>query len=170
MSNSLWPHEHSPPGFSVHGFSRQEYWSGLPFTSPGDHLDPQIRSRSPALWADSLPTEPLGKPYSQYYSLMYINRVFIITQRATAPISVQFSCSVMSDSLWPHGLHYARLLCPSLTPGAYSNSCPSNQWYNSTTSSSIIPFSSCLQSFPGSQSFQISQFFASDGQSIAVSA
>ena len=73
--------------------------------------------------------------------------------------SVQFSCSVVSDSLWPHESQHARPPCPSPTPGAYSNSCPSRQWCQPTISSSIIPFS-CLQSFPASGSFQMSQFFA----------
>ena len=82
--------------------------------------------------------------------------------------SVQFSCSVMSDSLWPHGLQHASLPCPSPTP--YSNSCPSSWWCHPTISSSVIPFSSCLQSFPASGSFPMSQFFASGGQTIGVSA
>ena len=74
--------------------------------------------------------------------------------------SVQFSCSVMSDSLWPHGLQHARLPCPSPTPKTCSNSCPSSQWYHPTISSLVIPFSSHLQSFPASGSFQMSQFYA----------
>ena len=84
--------------------------------------------------------------------------------------SVQFHCSVMSDSLWPHWLQHTRLPCPSPTPEAYSNSCPSSQWCHLTTLSSVIPFSSCLQSFPASGSFQMSQFFTSGGQSIGASA
>ena len=80
--------------------------------------------------------------------------------------SVQFSRSVMFDSLWPHGLQHARLPCPSPTPGACSNSCPSSQWCHPTISSSVIPFSSCLQSCPASGSFQMSQFFALGSQSI----
>ena len=76
----------------------------------------------------------------------------------------QFSHSVMSDSLQPHGLQHARLPCPSPTPGAYSNSCPSSRWCYPTISSSAIPFSSRLQSFPASGSFQMSQFFTSGGQ------
>ena len=84
--------------------------------------------------------------------------------------SVQFSCSVMSDSLRPHGLQHARSPCPSPTPRVYSNSCPLSRWCHPTISSSVVPFSSCLQSFPASGSFQISHFFASDGQSIGVSA
>ena len=84
--------------------------------------------------------------------------------------SVQFSCSVMSDSLQPHGLKYGRPPYLSPTPGVYSNSCPSSQWCHPTISSSVIPFSSCLQSFPASGSFQMTPFFASGGQSIGVSA
>ena len=68
-------------------------------------------------------------------------------------LSIQFSCSVVSFSLWPHGLQHARLPCPSPTPGAFSNSCPLCQWYHPTISSSVVPFSSRLQSFPASGSF-----------------
>ena len=82
--------------------------------------------------------------------------------------SVQFSHSVISNSLWPHGLWHARLPCASPTPGVYSNSCPLSQWCHPTISFSVIPFSSHLQSFPASGSFQISQFAASGGQSIGV--
>ena len=84
--------------------------------------------------------------------------------------SVQFSHSVTSDSLQPHGLQHTRLPCPSPTPRAYSNSCPLSQWCHPTISFSVIPFSSSLQLFPASGSFPMSQFFASGGQSIGVSA
>ena len=84
--------------------------------------------------------------------------------------SVQFSRSVVSDSLQPHGLQHARSPCPSPTPGVYSNSCPLSWWCHLTISSSVIPFSSHLQSLPASGSFQMSQFFTSGGQSIGVSA
>ena len=84
--------------------------------------------------------------------------------------SIQFSGAVMSDSLWPHGLQHARLPCLSLTPRAPSNSWPSSWWCHSTISSSVVPFSSCLQSLPASGSFLRSQFFTSGGQSIGVSA
>ena len=84
--------------------------------------------------------------------------------------SVQFSRSVMSNSLWPHRLQHARPPCPSPTPRVYPNSCPLSQWYHPTISSSVVPFSSHLQSFPPSGSFQMSQFFTSGGQSIRVSA
>ena len=83
--------------------------------------------------------------------------------------SVQFSRSVISNSLQPHGLQHARSPCLSPTPRAYSNSCPSSRWCHPTISSSVVPFS-CLQSFPASGSFQMSQFFTSGGQSIGVSA
>ena len=79
---------------------------------------------------------------------------------------IQFSCSFMSDSLWPHGLQHTRPPCPSPTPRACSNSCPSSQWSHPTISSSVIPFSSCLQFFPASGSFPMSWLFALGGQSI----
>ena len=84
--------------------------------------------------------------------------------------SVQFSRSVMYDSLLPHESQHARSPYPSPTPGVYSNSCPSSQWCHTTISSSVIPFSSCPQSLPASGSFPMSQLFASGGQSIEVSA
>ena len=83
---------------------------------------------------------------------------------------VQFSHSVVSDSLWPHGPQHARPPCPSPTPGVYSNSGPLSRWCHPTISSSAVPFSSCLQYFPSSGSFQMSQLFASGGQNIRVSA
>ena len=84
--------------------------------------------------------------------------------------SVQFSHSVVSNSLQPQGLQDSRPPCPSPTPKVYSNSCPLSRWCHPTTSSSVVPFSSCLQSFPASGSFQMSQFFTSGGPSIGVSA
>ena len=84
--------------------------------------------------------------------------------------SVQFSRSGVSNSLWPHEPQHARPPCPSPTPGAYSNSCSSSWWCHPTSSSSVAPFFSCLQSFPASGSFPRSQFFTSGGQSIGVSA
>ena len=84
--------------------------------------------------------------------------------------SVQFSCSVVSDSLQSHGLQHVRLPCPSPAPRVYPNTCPLSRWCHPTISSSVIPFSSCLQSFPASGSFQMSQLFISGGQNIGVSA
>ena len=85
-------------------------------------------------------------------------------------VSVLFSRSVVSDSLQPHGLQYTRLPCPSPTPGAYSNSCPSSWWCHPNISSSVIPFSSRFQSFPVSRSFSVCQFFVSGSLSIGISA
>ena len=84
--------------------------------------------------------------------------------------SVQFSCSVMSNSLQLHESQHARPPCPSPTPGAHSKSCPLSWWCHPAISSSVVPFSSCPQSFPASGSFLMSQFFTAGGQSIGVSA
>ena len=105
----------------------------------------EIKPRSPALQINSL---PLSHQIS----------------------SVQFSHSVMSDCLWPHEPQHARPPCPSPTPRVHWNPCPLSLWCHPTISSSVIPFSSCPQSLPASRSFQMSQLFASGGQSIGVSA
>ena len=99
----------------------------------------------------------------------FVGRIHSVHEHAWQK-SAQFSGSVVSDSLWPHGLQHARPPCPSPTPRVYSNSCPSSWWCHPTISTSGIPFSSCLQSFPASGSFLVSQLFASGGQSIGVSA
>ena len=91
------------------------------------------------------------------------------TDRIYKSTLLQFSHSVMSDSLRPHELQQDRLPCPSPTPGVYSNSCPLSQWCHPTISSSVVPFSTHFQSFPASGSFPMSQF-ASGGQSTGVSA
>ena len=82
--------------------------------------------------------------------------------------SAQFSCSVMSDSLQSHESQHARPPCPSQTPRVHPNACPLSQWCHPTISFSVVPFSSCPQPFPASESFQMSQLFASDGQSTGV--
>ena len=84
--------------------------------------------------------------------------------------SVQFSRSVVSNSLWPHELQHTRPPCPSPTPGVQPNACPLSRWCHPSISPSVVPFSSCFQSFPTSGSFQMSQLFTSGGQSIGVSA
>ena len=89
---------------------------------------------------------------------------------ANSLFSVQFSCSLMSNCLWPHELQHSRLPCPSPTPGVHPNPHPSSRWCHPTVSSSVIPFSPCPQSFPASGSFPMSQLVASGGQSIGVSA
>ena len=92
------------------------------------------------------------------------------TLQAQPVSSVQFSHSVMSDSLSPHELQHTRPPCLSPTPGAYPNSCPLSRWCYPTISPSVVPFSSCLQSFPASRAFQMNQLFTSGGQRIGVSA
>ena len=103
--------------------------------------------------------------------------IYIVSMRKTTPMSFkthielnQFSCSLVSDSLWPCGLQHARLPCVSPTFRACSKSCPSSWWCQPTISSSVIPFSSCLQSSPASGCLPMSQFFTSDSHSIGISA
>ena len=96
--------------------------------------------------------------------------IFIVTLLNFIWVSVQFSRSVLSDSLRPQESQHARPPYPSPTPGVHSNSCPLSQWCHPTISSSAVPFSSHIQSYTGSGSFQMSQLFASDGQRIGVSA
>ena len=103
------------------------------------------------------------------YMYIYTELIHFIVQQKLIQ-QFQFSPSVVSDSLRPHGLQHARLPCPSLTPRACSNLCPLNGWCHPTISSSVVALSSCPQSFPASGSCQMSQFFASGGQSIGVGA
>ena len=100
----------------------------------------------------------------------YVKNFYNLVIGRKTLISVQFSLSVMSDSSQPHEPQHCRPLCPSSTPGIYLNSCPLSRWYHPTIPSSVVPFSSCPQSFPASRSFQKSQLFTSGGQSIGVSA
>ena len=101
---------------------------------------------------------------------MYVFVNVILTHSTLLSPSVQFSCSVVSNSLWPRESQHTRPPCPSPTPGVHSNSHPSSRWCHPTISSSVVPFSSWLQSFPASGSFPMSQLFSSGGQSIGVSA
>ena len=103
------------------------------------------------------------------YSAVVLN-IAVCTCPSQAGLSVQFSCSVVSDSLWPHEPQHTRPPCPSSTPGVHPNPHPLSQWCHSTISSSVIPFSCYPQSFPTSGSFQMSHLFASGGQSTGVSA
>ena len=110
-----------------------------------------------------------------FSSFVLLNNISLLYQsykhtHIYAHISVQFNCSVVSHSLRPHEPQHTRPPCPSPTPGVYPNSCPLSRWCHLTISSSIIPFSSCSQSFPASGPFQIIQLFASGGQSIGASA
>ena len=129
------------------------------------------RGRSCTVWwlQHSFFTGPAG---SILFRIFFFNNYFVVhTSSEWLWISlVQFSHSVVSNSLQPPGLNHARPPCPSPTPGVYSNSSPLSWWYHPTISSSVGPFSSHLQSFPASGSFPMSQFFALGGQSIGVSA
>ena len=145
-----------------------------------DLPDSGIKPGSPALQADSYPLSHQGSPLlthaNEYthacpHTHMYAYVLFLFFFSVKPKFSsVQFSCSVVSDSLQPHELQHARPLCPSPTPGVHPNPCPLSRWCHPTISSSVVPFSSCPQSFPASRSFQMSQLFASGGQSIGISA
>ena len=127
-------------------FSRQEFWSGLPFPSPRDLPDPGNKPRSPALQQILYCLSHQGSPYTLLYC------------------SVTQSCPPLCDTM------DARLPCPSPSPRACSNSCPLSQWSHPSIPSSVIPFSSCLQSFLASGLFLVSQLFDSGGESIGASA
>ena len=120
----------------------------------------------------SINTSGVGKiPFNRLFPVppswpWCISVIHFSYPQAMITVSVQFSHSVVSDSLWPHGLQHTKPPCPLPTPGVYSNTCPLSWWCHPTISSSVIPFSSCPQSFPASGSFQMSQLFALGGQSI----
>ena len=145
---TLWIVAHQTP-LSM-GFSRQEYQSGLPFPSPRDL--------------------PYGGNQTQVSCIAGGFFTSSATREAQLGGSVQFSRSVVSNSLRPHRQQHAKPPCPSPTPRVYSNSCPLSLWCHPTISSFVAPFSSHLQSFPASESFPVSQFFTSGGQSIGASA
>ena len=140
------------------------YFQLLLFSRPvvSDSLQPHVLQHNS-------PSVPHPLPELAQVQIHCIGDAIQPSHPPTPCFTVQFSRSIMSDSLWPHGLQHTRLHCPSPTPRAYSNSCSSHWWCHSTISSFVIPFSSHLQSFPASGSFQKSQFFASGGQSIGVS-
>ena len=153
---------------------------GQPFhLGPGSHFSCLLRSDTQTL-STSCPCLVQLQKLKAETSLMvqWLNSScqckghgFIPGQRTKISYAtVQFSCPVISESLRTQGMQHARPPCPSITPGDYSNSCPSSQWCHPTISSSVIPFSSHLQSFPASGSFQMSYFFPSGGRSIGVSA
>ena len=116
--------------------------------------------------------QPCHTPFSILSQSVVAYRVLTVTSWPTYRFlsSVQFSCSVVSNSLQPHESQHARPPCPSPTPGVYPNSCPSSQWCHPAITSSVVPFSSCPQSLPASGSFPMSQLFTRGGQSIGVSA
>ena len=149
-SDSLRPHGHQVP--PSNGFSRQEYWSGLPFPSPGNF---PTQGSNP------------GLPHCRQ-TLYRLSHQW--SQDVVQFSSVHFSCSVVSDSLQPYESQHARPPCPSPTPGVHADSHPSSPWCHPAISSSVVPFSSCPQSLPASESFPMSQLFAWGRQSTGVSA
>ena len=120
-------------------------------------------------WLPSMRSHRVGHDWSDLAAAAAVHHSFLICKLGII-ISVQFSLSVMSDSLWPHELQHSRPPSPSPTPGVHSNLHPSSQWCHPSISSSVIPFSSCPQSLPASESFPMSQLFAWGGQSTGVSA
>ena len=149
ISNSLWPKDCSQLGTSVYGILQTRLLEWVAVLSPGHLPNLGMERVSPALQAVSLHLSHQGSPKI---------------------VSIQFSVSVVSDSLQPHGLQHARPPRPLPTPRVYSTSCSLSQWCHPMISSSVVPFSSCFQSFPASGSSPMSQFFTSGGQSIGVSA
>ena len=112
----------------------------------------------------------IAKPYLKKRLAPKIYKALLKLNNKKTQSSVQFSRSVVSDSLWPRESQHARPSCPSPTPGVYPNSCPSSRWCHPAISSSVVPFSSCPQSHPASESFPMSQLFTWGGQSTGVSA
>ena len=111
--------------------------------------------------------------HRETYTGILIVIIFVIASQILSNSrisSIQFSHSVVSDCLWPHGLQHTRPPCPSPTPRVYPNSCPLSRWCHPTISSSVVPFSSCPQPFPAPGSFPVSQLFTSGGQSIGATA
>ena len=124
-------------------------------------------------WWEYEMVQLLGKQFFRKLNIeLFCDPAFLLldTYPREMKTSVQFSGSVVSYSLWHHGLQHTRHPCPSPTPGACSNSCPSSWWCHPAILLSVVPLSSCLQSFPASGSFPVSQFFALGGQSIGASA
>ena len=163
-------------------FSRQEYWNRFSFPSPGDLTNHGIKPKSPvspALANTFFTSVPPGKPSKTMKKVKMkitqscptfwnstdcggslVHRILQATiLKRVAISSVQFSRSVVSDSLRPHELQHTRPPCPSPTPGVHSDSRPSSQRCHSAISSSVVPFSSCPQSLPASESFPMSQLF-----------
>ena len=173
----------SPPGSSVHGIfqARVLEWIAISFSrgsSPPRNRTrvSHIADRRFTVWAywifivESLEHTIKEKMVDRVPILHNDNNQLMAVFLSSEFSSLQFSCSLMSDSLRPHGPQHARPPCPSPTPGIYPNSCPLSQWCHPIILSSDIPLASCLHSFPASGSFQMSQLFTSGSQSIGVSA
>jgi len=156
------------------GLSRQEYWSALAGPPPGNLLFVSgIVRQVLCITSKAQSTSIVVQPLSRVWLCASMNcsmQGFPVLSLSTSINSVQFSCSVLSHSLRPHESQHTRPPCPSPTPGVHSNSRPSSQWSHPAISSSVVPFSTCPQSLPASESFPMSQLFASGGQSPGVSA
>ena len=152
----------SPPGSSVQGISQTRILEWL--TTSFSMGSSQLRDRTCVSW--------IGRRilYNLSHQGRVLTKLVVVINLQFQFSSVQLSRSVASDSLWPHEPQHARPPCPSPTPGVHPNPCPSSRWRHPTIPSSVVPFSSCPQSFPASGSFQMSQLFASRGPSIGVSA
>ena len=163
------PMGYSLPGSSVHGIfqARVLEWVAISFSRgssrPRDRAQvSRTAGRCNTIWA----TRETPGFCDNFLSKITMFGLCLSFWQGT-PLLL-FSCSVMSDSLWPHELHHARPLYPTPFPWVFSDSCPSSRGYHPTISSSVIPFSSCLQFFPASGSFPMSQLFKSGGQSIGA--
>ena len=157
---------------AVHGVSKSRTWlSDFTFTF---HFHAMATHSSVLAWRIPGTGEPGGLPSMWSYRVGHdwsdLAAAAAYTTQRQNQTSAQFSHPAVSNSLQPHGLQHIRLPYPSPIPGACSNSCPLSWWCHPTISSSVIPFSSFLQSFPASGSFPMSQFFTSGGQSIGTSA
>ena len=169
----------SPPASSVHGTlqARIMKWVAMPFSKrifPTPRLNPCLLSLLHCLvaylpLAFKNPSKKKKKATKMHLTNSSVSEASTCIHRYKLREGVLFSCSVMSSSLGPHGLQYAKLLCPSATPRVCSNLHPSSRWCHPTISSSVVSFSR-LQSFPASGSFPVMQFFVLGDQSIGASA
>ena len=170
MSDPLWPHGLQPTRLFCPWDSPRRILKWLPCPSAGALPDPGTELTSSALAGGFFTSEPpLWNPCLSNTEDKNYLRTMRIKRNRDWKLS-QFSCSVVSNSLRPHGLQHIRLPCPSPTARACWNSCPSSWWCHPTISSSVIPFSSCLESFSASGSFPMSPFFTLGSQSIGASA
>ena len=160
VSDCMQPHRRQPTRLHRPWDSQGKNTAVLPFPSP-------MHDSKTWKWSCSVVSDSFS-PMIFFLCVIKFTKNFVLLH--PEHISVQFSHSVVSDSLWPTGLQHTSLPCPSSTPGACSNSCPLNRWCHPTMSSSVVPFSSCLQYFPASWCFPMSRFFPSGGQNIGVSA
>ena len=149
---SVWPHTH------------KQFWGTSSASQNSTQLNPTHCGHCPPVNSiTSHETSALPDCPSSFRRLFHIQVVTCTPDLLVTHDSVQFNHSVMSNSLRSHGLQHASPPCPSPTPGVYSDSCPLSWWCHPTISSSVVPFSSHLQSFPASAAFSMSQFLASDG-------